>query len=241
MSTKTTFKRVALVAVAALGLGVLSSVAPASGVTATTGYVTSISTTTDNAPVAGANAAETVHNVFFKTSTTATVNINPAAILTSTPAGSVLARMSTTNATTTANSWQFNTTVNGTTASDSANVSASTIAAAVNTTKTYSQQFLRVKYDLAGTYVWTLYEDVDGNGYVSGADLSTTLTVVVSGSGTTALKATVSATNSTSSTLATARGSLVKITLLMLLATLQTLMLVVESRSLCQVLQRFHM
>jgi len=35
MSTKTTFKRVALVAVAALGLGVLTSVAPASAATAT--------------------------------------------------------------------------------------------------------------------------------------------------------------------------------------------------------------
>ena len=39
MSTKTTFKRIALVAVAALGFGVLTSVAPASAGEATTAEV----------------------------------------------------------------------------------------------------------------------------------------------------------------------------------------------------------
>ena len=54
MSTKTTLKRIALVAVSALGFGVLSSVAPASAADHTT-YVSSITVTTDKAPVAGAN------------------------------------------------------------------------------------------------------------------------------------------------------------------------------------------
>ena len=52
MSTKTTFKRVALVAVAALGFGVLTSVAPASALT--TEYVTSITSSNATVPVAGA-------------------------------------------------------------------------------------------------------------------------------------------------------------------------------------------
>ena len=39
MSTKTTFKRIALVAVAALGLGVLTSVAPASAASTNIGCV----------------------------------------------------------------------------------------------------------------------------------------------------------------------------------------------------------
>jgi hypothetical protein len=45
MSTKTTFKRIALVAVASLGFGVLSSVAPASASTAVSGTVTPVSVT----------------------------------------------------------------------------------------------------------------------------------------------------------------------------------------------------
>jgi len=102
MSTKTTFKRVALVAVAALGLGVLTSVAPATAAqSAVTGYVTSIAATTANAPVAGVNGTETIHTVYFKTSTTsASVTVNPRAILTSVPAGSTMGAELTTGTTT---------------------------------------------------------------------------------------------------------------------------------------------
>ena len=197
MSTKTTFKRVALVAVAALGLGVLTSVAPATAAqSAVTGYVTSISTTTANAPVAGVNGTETIHTVYFKTSTTsASVTVNPRAILTSVPAGSTMgAELTTATSTATvASAWQMTTAAAGTTLSSNASITVSAAAAAVNGTYTYTAQYLRAKYDVAGTYVWTLYEDVDANGYVSGADVSTTLTVVVSGSGVTALKATAAA------------------------------------------------
>ncbi len=55
MSTKTTFKRIALVAVAALGLGVLTSVAPASAVALqkiTLGSVAGVQTTTGTTNVA---------------------------------------------------------------------------------------------------------------------------------------------------------------------------------------------
>jgi hypothetical protein len=51
MSTKTTFKRVALVAVASLGFGVLSSVAPASAATATTDVPVAAVATLDNTTV----------------------------------------------------------------------------------------------------------------------------------------------------------------------------------------------
>jgi trimeric autotransporter adhesin len=64
MSTKTTFKRIALVAVASLGFGVLTSVAPASA-TAATGTVTPVSvsytdTTLDGAPYARISWASTL-------------------------------------------------------------------------------------------------------------------------------------------------------------------------------------
>jgi len=217
MSTKTTFKRIALVAVAALGLGVLTSVAPATGAqSAVTGYVTSISTTTANAPVAGVNGTETIHTVYFKTSTTSTsVTVNPRAILTSVPAGSTMgAELTTATSTpTVASAWQMTTTATSTTLSSAASITVSAANAAVNGTYTYTAQSLRAKYDVAGTYVWTLFEDVDANGYVSGPDFSTTFTVVVSGSGVTALKATAVATNATSSVSGTVNGSLVKITL----------------------------
>ena len=94
MSTKTTFKRVALVAVAALGFGVLTSVAPASAAQTalTTEYVTSIAVVTNYAPVAGATGNVVTHSVYFKSSTTATtVAFNPKVILASAPSTSVLA------------------------------------------------------------------------------------------------------------------------------------------------------
>jgi len=69
MSTKTSIKRVALVAVAALGLGMLTGVA--ANATLSTEYVTSISTSTNLAPVAGVTGQAVEHTITFKTSTTA--------------------------------------------------------------------------------------------------------------------------------------------------------------------------
>ena len=215
MSTKTTFKRVALVAVAALGLGVLSSVAPASAnTTLTTEYVTSISAVADVAPVAGANAAQTNYTLYFKSSTTSTSqSYQPKVILTSAPSTSALAEAGTYAGTTAAAKWQLTTTSGGTTLSTAADRTLDTVSAAVNGTKAFGIQYLSVRFDVAGTYTWTVFDDMNNNGYVDGSEFSTTLTSVVSGAGTTALKATISAVNSTSSVSGTARGSLVKITL----------------------------
>jgi hypothetical protein len=76
MSTKTTFKRIALVAVAALGLGVLTSVAPASA-TPQADTLTSSATTASALP--GSDAKITVTQSYLSTGTgdtvTATVQI----------------------------------------------------------------------------------------------------------------------------------------------------------------------
>jgi len=86
MSTKTTFKRVALVAVAALGFGVLTSVAPASATQATVAEVTAV---TVAAPATGRIGSPLASAVGFTTaSLAATSEIDLAGIFVSKPAGS---------------------------------------------------------------------------------------------------------------------------------------------------------
>jgi len=215
MSTKTTIKRIALVAVSALGLGVLTSVVPASAnTTLTTEYVTSIAAVADIAPVAGANATQTNYTLYFKSSTTSTSQkYQPKVILASAPATSALAEASSYAATTAAAKWQLTTASGGTTKSTAADQTLGTVTASVNGTYAYGVQYLSVRYDVPGTYTWTVFNDMNNNGYVDGSEYSTTLTAVVAGPGATAIKATATAINSTSSTSGTARGSLVKITL----------------------------
>jgi len=85
MSTKTTFKRIALVAVAALGFGVLTSVAPAS---AAISAVTSITVGTSSASRVGIASSNTVTlNGTFASDETVTVS----AKVISAPVGSVFA------------------------------------------------------------------------------------------------------------------------------------------------------
>ena len=76
MSTKTNFKRVALVAVAALGLGVLTSVAPANAAAATAGqlWISTTASTTGAATLDGGGNSATATSVGWITqsSTTAT-------------------------------------------------------------------------------------------------------------------------------------------------------------------------
>jgi len=88
MSTKTTFKRIALVAVAALGLGVLTSVAPANAAAVgsdATATVTAITGGTASAVRAG----QVVHvPVTVTASHTASTTVNLRAIGVSAPTGS---------------------------------------------------------------------------------------------------------------------------------------------------------
>ena len=64
MSTKTTFKRVALVAVAALGLGVLSAVAPASAAVTTSTYTATLTPNTTSITVVGGTASSSNAAIF---------------------------------------------------------------------------------------------------------------------------------------------------------------------------------
>jgi hypothetical protein len=95
MSTKTTFKRIALVAVAALGLGVLTSVAPASAVPQADTLTSSATTAT---ALPGADAKITVTQSYLSTGTGDTVTATVQIV--SMPTGnSVLPSFSTTLAT----------------------------------------------------------------------------------------------------------------------------------------------
>jgi hypothetical protein len=216
MSTKTTFKRIALVAVAALGLGVVSSVAPASAATV---YTTSIAVTTNKAPVAGSTGTAVTHTVRFSTATTAAVAIYPRAILTSKPASSLIASRADATAALTSGAYEFSsaTTVGGTNGDmniDGGTVN--TVAQASDTSYTYSQgyAYLHAWYDVPGTYVWTIWDDATtATGAVNGLETSTTFTVVVGATGTTATYAATTTVHNATSVVTGTNGSLVRIAL----------------------------
>jgi hypothetical protein len=166
MSTKTTFKRIALVAVAALGFGVLTSVAPASALT--TEYVTSITSSNATAPVAGPAGAAVITTVTFKTSTTVTTTaMRPTALLISKPATSALAVDASPDGTTASGEFEFATSSGGSTASSAADVTIDTLdtggtannLSATGTALAYEQQFLQAHYDVAGTYKFVVFDD----------------------------------------------------------------------------------
>ena len=216
MSTKTTFKRVALVAVAALGLGVMSSVAPASAATV---YTTSISVTTSAAPVAGATGTTVTHTVRFSTATTAAVAIYPRAILTSAPAGSAMASRADATSALTAGTYELSsaTAFGGTNGDMNVNgATVNTVAQASDTSYTYSQgyAYLHARYDVAGTYVFTIWDDAtDATGTVNGVETSTTFSVVVGATGSTASYTATATAYNADSVVGGANGSLVKISL----------------------------
>jgi hypothetical protein len=212
MSTKTLRKRIALVAVAALGFGALSSVTVANAADHTS-YVSSITVTTDKAPVAGALGTAVEHTVRFSTSTTASSTVQPTVILTSSPAGSGTA-IKTTGYQTPLTAGQFQLS------------SVATVAAAVNaqgvdqtaaTETGYSTYqtvvYLQAFYDLPGTYTYTIFDDATDNNIVNGADVSTTFSVVVGASSTTVAYVGAVTVRNASTVTTGANGSLVKINL----------------------------
>jgi hypothetical protein len=210
MSTKTTFKRIALVAVAALGMGMLTTAPASAARTAHTVYTTSISTTTDYSPVAGSIGTEVVHTLRFSTSTTAAVTLTPTVILTSRPSGSAFAIDATADGTVVSGDAEVTTTSSGSTDANNADLTAATEAGFTNKQGVI---YLNAWYDLPGTYVYTLFDDGDDNGRVSGTDFSTTFTVVVGASSTAnAYVGAVTVRNASTVTAGT-NGSLVKINL----------------------------
>ena len=228
MSTKTTFKRVALVTVAALGFGVLTSVAPASAATANSGVeaITGITFSTATAPVAG-NAGDAVQTtVRFKTSTTAQQAAQPAVLLISSPATSAMASVAYTVAVTKGkysfsqgaldNDTNIATTGEGaailTIATSDVDGTGETVnRSATGTALTFEKTYLNAWYDVAGTYKWSVWDDLDASGTINGSEFSVIHTVVVA-DGTAAITGTVAAHNATSG-IASTNGSLVKISL----------------------------
>jgi hypothetical protein len=220
MSTKTTFKRIALVAVAALGLGVMTSVAPASAaaLSSSTNYVTSISAVPATTPVAGTAGAAVTTAIYFKTSTTAEVHAQPNIMLVSAPATSAMGAKSTYNATLAKGVWVFQDaagTADGfkdtTIATTDVDATGGTInRSALGTKYTFATAQLKAWYDVAGTYVWTVWNDINGDGAINGTEYATTYTQVV-GDGSQAITATLTAVKTTSAT--TGSGALVKVSL----------------------------
>jgi len=214
MSTKTTFKRVALVAVAALGMSVLSTTAA----NAATVYTTAITVTTDKAPVAGVNGTAVTHTLRFSTATTAAVTVEPNVILTSKPAGSVLAYQTEGAATAPASvKYEIDDNASPTADGTDANgVDLTTIVPGTGVAAGFATSqgvvYLHARYDVAGTYTYTIFDDQGtDDGVLNGTDFSTTFTVVVGATGVTSTYvATVSAQNS-SSVVDGTNGSLVKI------------------------------
>ena len=211
MSTKTTIKRIALVAVSALGLGVLTSVAPASAartVAAGTNNITGISVSTDYAPVAGALGTSSLHTITWTSDTTTSgLRINPSVILLTMPTSGMTSQTASTaldSATSIADqasgAWtSFTATsitstdpaghdvvlVGGTDniwpSSTSEELALSTANAAGYMT---GKSYLQAHYAVAGTYVWQIWEDQNVDGIVNGTEFSTTFTVVVGASST---------------------------------------------------------
>jgi trimeric autotransporter adhesin len=185
MSTKTTFKRIALVAVAALGLGVVSSVAPAN---AGDVHTASISVTTDKAPVAGANGTSVVHTVRFSSATTASsLTVAPKVTLTSKPATSAMVYQA---PTTSVGIGKFQFTSASLTAGSDFGISTGTATGTLITESGYTyvqyKAYLDARYDVAGSYTWTIWDDsTTVNGVLNGSEVATSFTVVVGGTGTT--------------------------------------------------------
>ena len=184
MSTKTTLKRIAFVAVSALGLGLMTSIAPAQ---AGDVYTSSISVSTNKAPVAGANGTAVVHTVRFQ-SATLTSGSNTAAprvALTSRPSASAMALQAIASSTVTSAEAEFTNNATVDSGSDM-NVNGATVSFASETGYTYytAKAYLHAHYDVAGTYVWTIWDDSDtATGTVNGQEVSTTFTVVVGSTG----------------------------------------------------------
>jgi hypothetical protein len=186
MSTKITLKRIALVAVSALGFGLMTAVAPAQ---AGSVYTSSISVSTNKAPVAGANGTAVVHTVRFQsaTLTTGSNTASPRIALTSKPSASTMALQAIATSTVTSGKAEF--TNNSTVDSGSdMNVNGATVTFASETGYTYytALAYLHAHYDAAGTYVWTVWDDSDSaTGTVNGTEVATTFTVVVGATGST--------------------------------------------------------
>jgi trimeric autotransporter adhesin len=217
MSTKTTTQAHRACSSCSLGLGVVSSVAPANAATV---YTTSISVTTDKAPVAGANGTSVTHTLRFSTSTTAATTVEPNVILTDKPSTSALVYQAE-NSTTAVASGKYEVDDSAADTTDGADANGVNLTTASETGYTYYQGkvYLHARYDVPGTYTWTVFDDQGtDDGVYNGTDYGYSFTVVVAGPSTTgSFSATTTAWGTSTATGTTISdhnaGSLVRILL----------------------------
>jgi len=198
MSTKTTFKRVALVAVAALGFGVLTSVAPASAAVSANANITIGSITV-------ANASSRVGVQWSATATVsdtvgaATTTINVKSMITSAPATSTAALATSIAATT------------GSPTFGGASLAHVITKVALTTEASVATVTYTLTPDLAGSYTVMTWADQDADGYLSTGEAYKTATITAVANAD-AVTAAITSYNSAAPTSA-ADGILVKITI----------------------------
>jgi hypothetical protein len=220
MSTKTTFKRIALVAVASLGFGVLSSVAPASATNEANSVVTAIGVTALSSPPRVGVAQTTTFSIVNTAGTAGTVEF--AAIITAKPATSLLNDY-TGAAFTNAGEALAGTATGAATDGDTATargpkyiVTASTLTANLSTAPGIAGS-LTFTPDVPGVYKITVFSDSAGTGNLVAGAKSATWTVTAAGAPATAtistFNATAAACTSGFSNATDCLGSLIKVSL----------------------------
>jgi hypothetical protein len=193
MSTKTTFKRVALVAVASLGFGVLSTVSANAADALTTEITVGALTTTNPSGRTGvAYTATSAITIAAAASTAETATIAVAVV--SAPAGSTAAPTVVNTAGT-----------GGTVTSNVISITAGGTAAAAVSTLSFTP-------DLAGSYTLIIYNDNNGDSMLTAGEVSATKTISVV-SGADAVTATIVQYNATAAVDATGNGALARVAL----------------------------
>jgi hypothetical protein len=200
MSTKTTFKRVALVAVASLGFGVLTSIAPASAAAGTSANA--------NITIGSITVANASNRVGVQWSATATVSdtvgaaattINAKSMVSTAPTGSAAVLVTSIAATTGSPTFTGATLNHGI-----VKVAATTVVSVATVSYTFTP-------DLAGSYTIMTWADQDDDGYLSTGEAYATKTFTVVANAD-AITAAITSYNTTAPTSA-ANGILAKITI----------------------------
>jgi trimeric autotransporter adhesin len=206
MSTKTTFKRIALVTVAALGFGVLTSVAPASATGSANANITAI-TAGASAParVGVASGATVITLTVPSGSYSDTVTAQVAAA----PTGSVDASLAfSAAATKPAATADYTDTSTKTSQSIDDGIAKALITATAGSSSTTTNLLLTLNADVAGTYTILVTADAAATGYSAGKK-SVSYSITTAGTPT---SMTVTAINSTTYD-ADSNGALVKVAL----------------------------
>jgi len=197
MSTKTTFKRIALVAVAALGFGVLTSVSPASAVGANDN-ITAITAGTSAPARVGVSSGATTITITHPETATPGYDETVTAQITSAPTGSADAVL-----TFSAGSSNPLTSATYTASSKTAWTAASMagIASAfgkIAASKKTSNISLRLNADVAGTYTILVTANAAAGGGFTAGKISTSYTITTAGAPTSITAASVAGVVTTS-------------------------------------------